>query len=184
MAKTPVVTRPLRVRRQIDMYACLCWCASALLTHGSSHTPPSCLANTRILCVSLSVLTLRVVELQTRSIFSLPCNMEVRGGGGGEGGWRGGAPLAWEESSSSPAVDTKCLRRLSRMWSRSLLLAQTGRTLSLGRSRALGSQHVWTQCCECERNAQRGSNRQLAKNRRVCSQTAYRKDSTSATICN
>lgn len=80
-----------RVRRQIDMYACLCWCASALLTHGSSHTPPSCLANTRILCVSLSVLTLRVVELQTRSIFSLPCNMEVRGGGGG-----------WEEESRSP----------------------------------------------------------------------------------
>lgn len=33
-------------------------------------------------------------------------------------------------------------------------------------------------------NAQKRLNRQLAKNRRVCSQTAYRKDSTSVTICN
>lgn len=55
------------------------------------HTAPltrrRCPANTRIQCVSLSALTLRVVELQTRGIFSLPCKMEVGGGG-----WSGSSP--------------------------------------------------------------------------------------------
>lgn len=80
----------LRRLSSLSPFACECGSSACMfmlmcfspLTHCSSHTPSSCLLvpplQTHGSYVPLSVLTLCVVELQTRRIFSSLCSMEVR----------------------------------------------------------------------------------------------------------
>lgn len=71
------VTLPLCVRIQIECVHVYVDVLQSTYTASGCLLPPH-LLQTHGSYVLLSVLTLCVVELQTRSIFSSPCSMEVR----------------------------------------------------------------------------------------------------------